>query len=144
LLEVLPLGPGVLQVSGSVELATVAELREKLAAAVDDAITDALPVLSVDLSGSEMVDAAGLGVLLGAHRRARRGGTRLRLVRLTPELSHLLLVSRLYRVLDVEGRDFADSAASSYDAQPLAHRASPDGVPRPRNGAADERPLASS
>lgn len=144
MLEVRPSGPGVLQIIGSVDLATVADLREKLSAAVDRAIADALPMLSVDLSDTEMVDAAGLGVLLGAHRRARRAGTRLRLVRLNPELSHLLLVSRLYRVLDVEGVQPAVSTGEGVEGPSHLPSAPADSVPEPRRGAAEHRPLTSS
>jgi anti-anti-sigma factor len=131
MLEVRDNVPGVLQVVGSVDLGTVSELREKLLAAVERAVADAVPMLSVDLSGADLIDAAGLGVLLGAHRRARRGGTRLRLVHLSPQLQHLLLVSRLYRVLDIDNRDTALPGAPA------------DGVPEQRAEASEGRPLTS-
>ena len=126
MLDVREIAPGLVAVSGTVDLTSVAELREKLGEAVERAIHDGMPTLSVDLHEVDLVDAAGLGVLLGAHRRARRGGARLRLVRLSPELSRVLLVSRLYRVLDVE------------------HGEAAEGVPGPREGESEGRPMASS
>jgi anti-anti-sigma factor len=131
LLEVRENVPGVLQVIGSVDLGTVGDLREKLLSAVDRAVADEMPVLSLDLSEAELIDAAGLGVLLGAHRRARRGGSRLRLVRLSADLQHVLLVSRLYRVLDVENAEGPPPSAPA------------DSVPAPRADSNDRRPLAS-
>jgi anti-anti-sigma factor len=133
-LEVREIAPGLVQVVGRVDLTTVAGLRERLGEAVDRAIADQMPILSVDLQAVQMVDATGLGVLLGAHRRARRGGSRLRLVRLSPELSQLLLVSRLYRVLDIE---HTEVAGIGIDGGPRS------AVPEPRQGSSDSRPVAS-
>ncbi|HSP38774.1 MAG TPA: STAS domain-containing protein [Frankiaceae bacterium] len=128
MLEVREIAPGLLQVVGSVDLTTVSVFREKLGDAVDRAEADGMPVLSVDLHAVEFLDAAGLGVLFGAHRRARRGGGQLRLTRLTPELRQTMLVSRLYRVLDIE-----------YGTPSI-----PDSVPTPRPSGDERRPLASS
>ena len=55
--------------------------------------------LMVHLAGAEVHDATGLGVLVGAHHRARRAGRRLVLVDVSPRLDRLLRVSRLHRVL---------------------------------------------
>jgi anti-anti-sigma factor len=135
-LEVREIAPGLVQVVGRVDLTTVAGLRERLGEAVDRAIADQMPILSVDLQAVQMVDATGLGVLLGAHRRARRGGSRLRLVRLSPELSQLLLVSRLYRVLDIEHTAMAGMGTKG-------ERAARSAVPEPRQESSDSRPVAS-
>jgi anti-anti-sigma factor len=136
LLEVREIAPGSVQVEGCVDLTTVAELREKLGEAVDRAVADEMPILSIDLHAVQMVDAAGLGVLLRAHRRARRGGSRLRLVRLSAELSQLLLVSRLYRVLDIEHTEVVRIGTDG-------GRAPRSAVPEPRLGSSDSRPVAS-
>jgi anti-anti-sigma factor len=136
-LEVRETAPGLLQVEGHVDLTNVSELRDKLVAAVDRAVAAGMPILSVDLHAAQMDDASGLGVLLGAHRRARRGGSRLRLVRLSPELSELLLVSRLYRVLDIEPTDV--DLTSTPGASAAEHA-----VPNPRHGSSGFRPYASS
>jgi anti-anti-sigma factor len=101
LLEVREIAPGLLHVAGSVDLDTVAYLRERFIEAIDRAVSDGMPTLSVDLHDVTSMDAVGLGVLLGAHRRARRGGGSLRLVRINASLLDLLHTSRLYRVLDI-------------------------------------------
>ncbi len=70
-------------------------------AALDDGSGD----LFVDLRDVEMLDATGLGMLVGAHRRAGRTGRRLVLRNLSPQLVRLLRVSRLNRILVVEPAD---------------------------------------
>jgi anti-anti-sigma factor len=87
--------------SGRVDVTCVADLRSVLHAAIDDGVGE----LRVDVGGLELVDAAGLGVLLGAHRRAQRAGRSLVLVRVPDELSRLLFKTRLYRVLHVDRDD---------------------------------------
>ena len=57
-----------ISLSGKVDVTTVADLRSVLHGAIDQGDG----VLRVDVSTLELVDAAGLGVLLGAHRRAQR------------------------------------------------------------------------
>jgi anti-anti-sigma factor len=101
-LELRRTAPDRLEVEGTVDLATVGHLRTELLAAVDRAVTEGIAVLVVDLAGVDLVDATGLGVLLAAHRRARRGGCTLRLVRPSTQVARMLLMSRMYRVLSVE------------------------------------------
>jgi anti-anti-sigma factor len=48
------------------------------------------------------MDATGLGVLVGAHRRAQKLGRRLVLRGVSPRLARLLLATRLHRVLTLE------------------------------------------
>ena len=56
----------------------------------------------VDLSELEMIDAAGLGVLVGTHRRALRAERRLVLRDVPPRVMRMLAITRLHRVLRVE------------------------------------------
>lgn len=58
--------------------------------------------LVVDLSGLELLDATGLGVLVGAHHRARRDGRELVLRGTPTRIARLLRMSRLHRVLILE------------------------------------------
>ena len=58
--------------------------------------------LVVDLSGLELLDATGLGVLAGAHRRARQCGRELVLRGAPTRVARLLRISRLDRVIPVE------------------------------------------
>jgi anti-sigma B factor antagonist len=60
--------------------------------------------LLVDLSGVELLDATGLGVLVGAHRRARLQGRELVLCDAGPRVARLLSLTRLDRVITVEHR----------------------------------------
>jgi anti-anti-sigma factor len=53
----------------------------------------------VHLAQAEVHDAAGLGVIVGVHHRARRVGRRLVLVDVSPRLDRLLRASRLHRIL---------------------------------------------
>lgn len=83
-------------VTGAVDVRTVGEFRERLCGLVDSG----RPVV-LDLSSVTFLDAVGLGVLVGAHRRARRVGTRLVLADVSPPLMALLRSTRLDSVLDV-------------------------------------------
>ena len=58
--------------------------------------------LVVDLSGIELLDATGLGVLAGAHRRARLTGRELVLRDAPIRVARLLRLARLDRVITVE------------------------------------------
>jgi anti-anti-sigma factor len=50
----------------------------------------------------EIWDGGGLGVLVGAHRRARQAGRRLVLLDVAPRQLRLLRATRLHRLLTVE------------------------------------------
>lgn len=91
--------PGLLvSVEGRLSAATVAELRAVLGVAADSGSGD----LVLDLTGAEVVDASGLGVLLGAHRLAERRERRLVLRNVPQQIDRLLAATRLNRVLAVE------------------------------------------
>lgn len=97
--------PGEFVLTGRVDVRSVADLRTALQGAVDSARPlAAVPgaALRVDVAGLELVDAAGLGALVAAHRRAGRAGLGFALVNVPDPLSRLLFISRLYRVLSVE------------------------------------------
>ena len=91
--------PGrVLSVGGPLSARTVAEVRAALVAAIAGGKGD----LVVDISGVELVDASGLGVMVGAHRLALRNERRLVLRGVPARIERLLAVTRLNRVLAVE------------------------------------------
>jgi anti-sigma B factor antagonist len=58
--------------------------------------------LVVDLSGGALLDATGLGVLVGAHRRARLAGRDLVLRGARGRVARLLRLVRLDRVITLE------------------------------------------
>ena len=97
---VVSIAPGANEVllSGILDVSTVHDVRRAIHEALDAGSGD----LVVDLRDVEMLDATGLGMLVGAHRRAGRTGRRLVLRNLSPQLVRLLRVSRLNRILVVE------------------------------------------
>ena len=82
-------------VSGRLDVSSVDEVRLALHDILDRGLGDLL----VHLAQAEVHDAAGLGVIVGIHHRARRVGRRLVLVDVSPRLDRLLRASRLHRVL---------------------------------------------
>lgn len=95
--------------SGRLDVATVADVRLVLHEAVDSGQGDLL----VDIGGVDYIDASGLGVLVGAHRRAGRVGRRLVLRNVPERILRLLARTRLNRVLHVEAVGPAPLAAVS-------------------------------
>lgn len=87
----------VLGLSGKLDVHTAADVRNALV----DAVAAGSGELALDLSALEAVDATGLGVLVGAHRRAQRAGRTLVLVDVQVPVARLLLVTRLDRVLAI-------------------------------------------
>jgi anti-anti-sigma factor len=94
------------------EVALVGRLDVRGAAAAREALHAALAALPagggelvVDLSGVELLDATGLGVLVGTHRRAQLAGCRLVLRGAPPRVARLLSVTRLDRVIPIETAD---------------------------------------
>ena len=81
--------------SGRLDVHAAADVRNALAEAVDVGEGD----LILDLAALEAVDATGLGVLVGAHRRAQRAGRTLVLTDVPAGVGRLLLVTRLDKVL---------------------------------------------
>jgi len=88
--------PGrLLHLRGRLDVAAATDARLALAAAVDAGQGD----LVLDLASLEAVDATGLGVLVGAHRRAFRQGRTLVLHDATAPVARVLRLTRLDRVL---------------------------------------------
>jgi anti-sigma B factor antagonist len=85
------------------EITLVGRLDARAAGPVRDALHAALSAgsgpLVVDITGVELLDATGLGVLVGAHRRARLDGRELVLRGASARVARLLKVTRLDRVI---------------------------------------------
>jgi len=88
----------LLRLRGRLDVSGTEIARDSL----DAALRSGSGALVVDLADVELLDAAGLGVLVGAHRRADRAGRRLVLRAVPPRLSRILLLTRLDRVLAIE------------------------------------------
>ena len=84
--------------AGRLDVHAVTDVRAALHAAIDAGSGD----LVIDVSGVELVDLTGLGVLVGADRRAKLAGRRVVLRDAGPRLTRILRATRLHRVLTVE------------------------------------------
>ena len=67
-------------VQGEVDVATAPALRDELYRLIDQGTTK----IVVDLGGMEFIDSTGLGVFVGALKRAREGGGEVELRSLKP------------------------------------------------------------
>ena len=88
----------LLALTGRLDVAAEADARLALAEAVDEGEGE----LVLDLHELELLDVTGLGVLIGAHRRAGRSGRTLVLRAVPPPVARLLTRTRLDRVLRQE------------------------------------------
>ena len=70
----------VLTVRGEVDVSTAEAFRAALYSLVDETAGDVM----VDMGGVGFIDSSGLGVLVGALKRARERGSDLRVRNLTP------------------------------------------------------------
>jgi len=97
----------VVALAGRLDVLGAMAAREALHAAVDRGEGR----LVVDMSEVELLDATGLGVLVGTHRRARVAGRWLVLVNAPPRVARLLTLTRVDRVIQVVRLDQAVTIA---------------------------------
>lgn len=90
-------GTLVFRLRGSLDLATAPTVR----AALTDATDKGGHHIVVDLTQLEFLDSTGLGVLIGAHRRAAERGGSLRLIVHDGPISRLLNITGLIGVFAV-------------------------------------------
>ncbi|MCW2724036.1 MAG: rsbV 6 [Frankiales bacterium] len=88
-------GRQVVHLTGRLDVHAAADVRLALA----DAVEHGSGELVLDLASLDAVDATGLGVLVGAHRRAGRCGRTLVLRDVPPPVGRMLFLTRLDRVL---------------------------------------------
>lgn len=88
----------VVTLRGRLDATGAAHARE----ALDTALARGAGPLYVDVSDVELIDVIGLGVLVGAHRRAERSGRRLVLRGVPPRMVRVLRLTRLDRILATE------------------------------------------
>lgn len=115
----------VVHVVGRLDVHSVPDVRSALHAAVDAGRGE----LVVHVDGIVVADATGLGVFVGAHRRAQRLGRRLVLRSVPLPALRLLRVTRLHRVLQVE-----DEVVSPQERAAI-RRARAEAILRPLEGA---------
>lgn len=90
----------VFSVLGALDVTTAATIRADLTDLLAGGGTDDLVV---DLNQMGALDTVGLGLLVGIHRQAQRVGRRLVLTGVPPRMSRVLAVTRLNRVLTIDG-----------------------------------------
>lgn len=90
-------GHPVVTVAGDVDLHSGPELRDRLAAIIDD---DARHV-TIDLTHTTFLDSMALGVLLGAKKRVEATGGNLGLVVSNPDLLRIFEITMLDRVFEI-------------------------------------------
>lgn len=90
-------GTLVFKLRGSLDLATAPTVRAALTEETDKGSHN----LVVDLTQLEFLDSTGLGVLIGAHRRAAERGRSLRLIISDGPISRLLNITGLISVFAV-------------------------------------------
>jgi anti-sigma B factor antagonist len=82
------------RVSGDIDLAAAPALRSRL----QDAINAGNAFIVLDLSELLFIDSTGLGVVVGAHRRAGEVGGEVRIAAAAPRVMRVLSVTGLDRV----------------------------------------------
>jgi anti-anti-sigma factor len=60
--------------------------------------------LTVDLSGTQMVDSAGIGLLIAAHNSMKRAGGELKVVHASPDIVSLFRTMRIHHHFAVSGK----------------------------------------
>lgn len=88
----------VVALAGRLDASATAYVRAELHDAVDVGTGD----LVIDLRDVELLDAAGLGVLVGVYRRGSRSARSVVVTNAPPRIARLLYATKLDRVLRVE------------------------------------------
>ena len=96
-------GVVVVAVAGELDLATMPRFRDRLVRVISE---HPGATMIIDIDGITTIDDAGLGVLVGALRRARVHGGDIALVCTNEELRELFALTRLDRAFAIH-RDIA-------------------------------------
>jgi anti-sigma B factor antagonist len=91
--------PATVTVEGEVDVATAPALRDELYRLIDQGATE----IVVDLSGMDFIDSTGLGVFVGALKRAREGGGGIELRGLKPAARKVFDITGLSSAFTIAG-----------------------------------------
>ena len=89
----------ILRPSGDVVADSEADLRSKLRVLVASGIRK----LTIDLSNVQMMDSAGLGLLIAAHNSLRKNGGELTVIHATHDLLELFRTMRMHQHFSISG-----------------------------------------
>ena len=90
-------GVAVLAVEGRINLVSAPDLRRAVQSVVDEGSAR----VAVDLSAVEFIDSSGLGALVSGLKTARTAGGDLRLAAATDQVTSVLRLTNLDRILRV-------------------------------------------
>lgn len=112
----------VLVAPAQMTVGSLDDFRLEVTAAVTRADTASTSHVAVDLSGTQSIDATGLGVLLLLHKHAREKGLGVRLLGPSPSVREALRTMRVDRLFDIEATGdvahptVADPERSTFEA----------------------------
>jgi anti-anti-sigma factor len=89
----------VIRPETDVVAASVADLRSRMRDLIGAGVRD----LIVDLSAGQMVDSAGLGLLISAHNSLRKAGGHISVVHASPDIYELFRTMRIHQHFSVSG-----------------------------------------
>ena len=87
----------VIRPEADVVAASVADLRSRMRDLIGAGVRD----LVVDLSAVQMVDSAGLGLLISAHNSLRKAGGHISVVHASPDVYELFRTMRIHQHFSV-------------------------------------------
>lgn len=89
----------VLKPEGDLVAATLPALRSKLKEMVGAGTLQ----LTLDLIGTQMVDSAGIGLLISAHNSLKKAGGELKVIHASKDIMHLFQTMRIPQHFSVSG-----------------------------------------
>jgi anti-sigma B factor antagonist len=92
-------GQSTVVVEGEVDVATAPALRDELYRLIERGSS----TIVVDLAGMDFIDSTGLGVFVGALKRAREGGGAIELRGLQPSARKVFDITGLSSAFTIEG-----------------------------------------
>ena len=91
----------ILSAPAQLTSATRVEFRRQALAVLEAASLAQDSSITIDLAATSDVDASGLGILVLVQKKAKDAGLATRLVRVTPSVKHLLVLTKLDHLFDL-------------------------------------------